>query len=77
MSDLRDGFRGVLLQYFCEMPRAYLKLVEVIGMSRLRQVDNPIIKEKYSIYLIDYSDDTNNIEGVLSNEKRFDIFKGH
>ena len=59
------------------MPQSNLELVAVIEMSRLCQVDNPIIKVKYSIDLVDYSYDTNNIEGVLSNEKRFDIFKGH
>jgi len=40
------------------MPQAVMKLVEVIEKSRLCQVDNPIIKAKYSIYLVDYSDDT-------------------
>ena len=65
---MRDGFRGVFLQYFCEKLQAYLKLVEAIEMLRLNQNHYPITEVQCPKYLVDYPNDIQNIEGVKSNK---------
>ena len=59
------------------MHQSNLELVEVIEMLMQSQIEYPIVKTKYSTYLVDYPDATKNIEGVISNEKLFDIYQGH
>ena len=51
----------------------FLELVEVIEMLMQSQIEYPILKTKYSTYIVDYPDVTKNIEGVISNEKLFGI----
>ena len=59
------------------MNQSNLALVEVIEMLMQSQIEYPILKTKYSTYIVDYPDVTKNIEGVISNEKLFGIYKGH
>ena len=55
------------------MHQSNLELVEVIEMLMQSQIEYPILKTKYSTYIVDYPDVTKNIEGVISNEKLFGI----